>query len=157
VAYLRIKIVTVQSFMQILIINGPNLNLLGTREPQIYGKVSFEQYLLELRAQFVEHVFTYFQSNHEGDIIDCLHASIYNQTEGILINAGAYTHTSIAIADALSSIAIPAVEVHISNIYLRESFRHISFLKPVCKASIVGLGLDGYAVGVEALVANTKQ
>jgi 3-dehydroquinate dehydratase II len=136
--------------MKILIINGPNLNLLGKREPDIYGSVAFEDYLNTLRKQFAQHEFTYFQSNHEGALIDCLHTQGF-ENEGIIINAGAYTHTSIALADALKAIRTPAVEVHISNVYAREAFRHTSYLKAVCQASLVGLGLEGYALGVEAL------
>jgi 3-dehydroquinate dehydratase II len=138
--------------MHILILNGPNLNLLGRREPKIYGTVSFEQYLEELRLRFPQHQFTYFQSNHEGAMIDCLHDTGSN-VDGIIINAAAYTHTSIALGDALKAIGTPAVEVHISNIYAREPFRQISYIKAACMASIVGLGLEGYALAVEALAA----
>jgi 3-dehydroquinate dehydratase II len=138
--------------MHILILNGPNLNLLGRREPKIYGTVSFEQYLEALRLRYPQHQFTYFQSNHEGAMIDCLHDTGSN-VDGIIINAAAYTHTSIALGDALKAIGTPAVEVHISNIYAREPFRQISYIKAACMASIVGLGLEGYALAVEALAA----
>jgi 3-dehydroquinate dehydratase II len=138
--------------MKILILNGPNLNLLGKREPHIYGSVSFEQYFEELQVQFQQHAFVYFQSNHEGALLDCLHSEGM-QSDGIIINAGAYTHTSIALHDALKAIAKPAIEVHISNVYAREPFRQVSYLKAACKASVVGLGLSGYAVAVEALAS----
>jgi 3-dehydroquinate dehydratase II len=134
--------------MHILIINGPNLNLLGTREPDIYGSMRFEDFFEMLKTRYPQFTLSYFQTNHEGDLIDQLQQT---DCQGVIINAGAYTHTSIALHDALKSIRIPAVEVHISNIYKRETFRHHSYLKPVCKASIVGLGLEGYALGLEVL------
>jgi 3-dehydroquinate dehydratase-2 len=134
----------------IIIINGPNLNLLGKREPHIYGSVTFEDYFEDLKATFLDVTLHYFQSNHEGEIIDKIHEVGFGKNEfvGIIINAGAYTHTSVAIADAISAIKTPAVEVHISNIHTRESFRHHSYLTRVCKGMITGLGLKGYECGV---------
>ena len=136
---------------KILILNGPNLNLLGKREPGVYGNQSFEDYLQELRSQFSDQELHYFQSNHEGAMIDKIH-EIGFSFDGIVINAGAYTHTSIAIADALSAVTTPAVEVHISNIHARESFRHHSYLTRVCKGMICGLGLKGYEMAVRYFV-----
>jgi 3-dehydroquinate dehydratase II len=134
----------------IIIINGPNLNLLGKREPHIYGSQTFEEYFEELKALFPDVTLHYFQSNHEGAIIDKIHEIGYGYTEfdGIVINAGAYTHTSVAIADALSAVKTPAVEVHISNIHTREAFRHHSYLTSRCKGMITGLGLKGYEMAV---------
>ena len=138
---------------QIIIINGPNLNLLGTREPQIYGRVSFGDYLQKLRTLFDEHAeFIYFQSNSEGAIIDFIQAHS-EDSDGLVINAGAYTHTSVAIRDALANIHLPKVEVHISNVHKRESFRHHSYLSDVCDGVIAGLGLDGYEFGVRYVLA----
>ena len=133
--------------MNILIINGPNLNLLGKREPDIYGKQTFTEYLEKLRQKFREHHIDYFQSNYEGDIIEKLHKAndVYG---GIILNAAAYTHTSIAIADAIAGISVPVVEVHISNIFKRESFRHKSYIAPYCKGSISGFGLDSYRLAL---------
>ena len=136
---------------KILILNGPNLNLLGKREPGVYGNQSFEDYLQELRSQFSDQELHYFQSNHEGAMIDKIH-EIGFSFDGIVINAGAYTHTSIAIADALSAVTTPAVEVHISNIHARESFRHHSHLTRVCKGMICGLGLKGYEMAIRYFV-----
>lgn len=130
--------------MKILIINGPNLNLLGTREPQIYGNVSFENYFHELKSKF-DCEFEYFQSNVEGEIINKMQDS---NCEGIILNAGGYSHTSVAIRDCISSISIPVVEVHISNIAGRESFRHESLLSPVCEGCIFGFGIKGYELAV---------
>jgi 3-dehydroquinate dehydratase-2 len=134
----------------IIIINGPNLNLLGKREPHIYGSLTFAVYFEELKVVFPDVILHYLQSNHEGEIIDKIHEVCYGETEftGIVINAGAYTHTSVAIADALSAVKTPAVEVHISNIHTREAFRHHSYLTRVCKGMITGLGLKGYEYGV---------
>ena len=136
---------------KILIINGPNLNLLGKREPEIYGGLSMEKYLDNLRATFPDIEIEYFQSNHEGDIIDCLHKNGFNNIQGIVLNAGAYTHTSLAIADAIKAIDTPVVEVHISNVHAREEMRHKSFISPVCKGIIIGFGLDSYRLAIEAL------
>ena len=135
----------------ILIINGPNLNLLGRREKSIYGDVSFESYIEELDIAFPDVEIGYFQSNYEGAIIDKIHEVGFDAV-GIVINAGAYTHTSIAIRDAISGVEIPVVEVHISNIYKRESFRWQNFLSDVCVHSIIGKGLDGYREAIEYLI-----
>lgn len=136
--------------MRLLIINGPNLNLLGVREPGIYGSRGFESYLDELRKRYADIEIDYFQSNHEGSIIDKLHETGFS-IDGIVLNAGAYTHTSVAIADAISAIKAPVIEVHISNVHKREEFRHHSFLSPVCVGVICGFGLDSYRLGIEAL------
>lgn len=140
---------------QILIINGPNLNLLGKRQPEIYGKEGFEDYFKQLLELFPEASLTYFQSNHEGALIDKIHEVGFS-FDGIVINAGGYTHTSVALADALSAVPAPAVEVHISNIHAREAFRHHSYLSPVCKGMICGLGLKGYELAVRYLLDFTK-
>ena len=133
--------------MKILIINGPNLNLLGRREPEIYGSRTFEAFLAELRGQFPAVEIDYFQSNHEGFLLDKLHEAGYS-VDGIVLNAGALTHTSIALADAVATIPAPVIEVHISNVHARESFRHHSFLSAKCVGSIVGLGLAGYRLAI---------
>jgi 3-dehydroquinate dehydratase-2 len=136
--------------MKILLINGPNLNLLGTREKSIYGDTSFENYFHILQKRFPEVEMEYFQSNIEGELINKIHDRGFDST-GIIINAGAYTHTSVAIRDAISGVKSPVVEVHISNILTRESFRHESLIGPVCIGSIMGFGLDSYRLGIEAL------
>lgn len=132
---------------KILILNGPNLNLLGKREPGVYGNQSFEDYFETLKGLFPDTELHYFQSNHEGALIDKIHEVGFT-FDGIVINAGGYTHTSIALADALSAVTTPAVEVHISNIHARESFRHHSYLTSRCKGMISGLGLRGYELAV---------
>lgn len=139
---------------KILILNGPNLNLLGKREPHIYGNQTFEAYFDFLQAKFSEKVtLQYFQSNHEGAMIDKIHELGFDENcLGIVLNAGAYTHTSIALGDAISSIKIPVVEVHISNVHAREAFRHHSFISAKAAGVIVGLGLMGYDFGVEFLL-----
>ncbi|MDD3108497.1 MAG: type II 3-dehydroquinate dehydratase [Alistipes sp.] len=137
--------------MKILILNGPNLNLLGQREKGIYGERTFESYFAELQQRFPEVTLEYAQSNLEGELINLLHAAQHNY-DGVVINAGAYTHTSIAIADAIGGIQIPVVEVHISCILARETFRHISLIAPKCKGSIMGFGLDSYRLGVLSLL-----
>lgn len=137
--------------MHFQIINGPNLNLLGKREPEVYGHRSFEDYLEDLRVIFADHTIEYFQSNHEGALIDKLQEVGFS-TDGIIINPGAYTHTSIALADTVAAITSPVVEVHISNIYERESFRHQSYIKEVCKHSIVGQGLAGYKEAIQFFI-----
>jgi 3-dehydroquinate dehydratase-2 len=137
--------------MKILIVNGPNLNLLGRREPEIYGHQRFEDYFEALRAQFPAATLEYFQSNHEGALLDRLHADGF-VVQGIVLNAGALTHSSIALADAVAAIPAPVVEVHISNVHRREGFRHHSYLAPHCVGSIVGLGLDGYRLAVDYLL-----
>ena len=133
--------------MKILIINGPNLNLLGKREPGIYGNTDFETYLAALRATYPNVVIDYAQSNIEGELIDAIQQAD-NNYDGILLNAGGYTHTSVAIADAIGAVKTPVVEVHISCILAREDFRHISLIAPVCKGSIMGFGLDSYRLGL---------
>ena len=133
--------------MQIAIINGPNLNLLGKREPGIYGNESFESYFEKLKAQYPNVQLTYFQSNIEGEMINHLHEIGFSY-DGILLNAGGYTHTSVALRDAISAIKTPVLEIHISNIHAREEFRHKSMIAPACVGSICGLGMKGYALGV---------
>lgn len=136
---------------RIQIINGPNLNLLGKREPGVYGNQSFEAYYEDLKKQFAEVKLFYFQSNVEGEIIDKIHETGFD-FDGIVLNAGAYTHTSVAIADAIRSVKTPVVEVHISNVFKRESFRHHSYLSEACKGCIVGFGMNSYSLGVQALI-----
>lgn len=131
---------------EISIINGPNLNLLGQREVSIYGTETFEDYLAKLKKKFPEINISYFQSNVEGEIVTQIQKD--SNKDGIIINAGAYTHTSIAIADAISAIKAPVIEVHISNILAREEYRHKSFLSPVCKGSLFGFGLKGYELAL---------
>jgi 3-dehydroquinate dehydratase-2 len=131
--------------MKILIVNGPKLNLLGTREPQIYGNVSFEDYFETLKAEFKMDL-SYFQSDNEQELISVLKTS---SADGIVINAGSFTHSSVALRDCIASISIPVVEVHISNISARESFRHESFLSPVCVGCIFGFGLKSYALALQ--------
>lgn len=138
--------------MKILIINGPNLNLLGVREKGIYGDCSFESYYQTLKARYPQVEFDYFQSNHEGALIDEIHRQGFD-VDGIVLNAGAYTHTSIAIADAIRAVKSLVVEVHISNVHSRESYRHVSMIAPACKGVIAGFGLDSYRLAVEALLA----
>lgn len=139
--------------MRIQIINGPNLNLLGKREPDIYGSRGFESYLEELRRRYPDDEILYFQSNVEGELIDCIHEVGFGRVDGIVLNAGAYTHTSIALHDALRGIQAPAIEVHISNVHRREEFRHHSMISAACKGVICGFGLDSYRLAVEALKA----
>ena len=133
----------------ILIINGPNLNLLGKREPEIYGHRSFSDYLPDLHAAFPEEELCYEQTNHEGRIIDLLQAFGFGQAEGIILNAAGYSHTSVSIRDAIAAIETPVVEVHISDIRKREPFRHTSLLTDVCAHTIIGHGLDGYRQAVD--------
>ena len=137
--------------MDILKLNGPNLNLLGVREPGIYGNRDFEGFLDELRKRYSQHKLHYFQSNHEGDIIDRLQEYGFGMASGIVLNAGAYTHTSLAIADCISAISTPVVEVHISNVHSREAVRHHSMISGVCRGVIAGFGLDSYRLAIEAL------
>ncbi|SFT73848.1 3-dehydroquinate dehydratase [Lishizhenia tianjinensis] len=132
--------------MNILIINGPNLNLLGKRKPEVYGNESFESYFDRMKVDGV--ALSYFQSNIEGEIIDAIQRE---DIDGIVLNAGAYTHTSIGIRDAIEAVDTPVVEVHISNVCNRESFRHTSYITPVCVGSILGLGLKGYDLAIEYL------
>ncbi|MDT8393954.1 MAG: type II 3-dehydroquinate dehydratase [Bacteroidales bacterium] len=133
--------------MRIIIINGPNLNLLGKREPSVYGTISFEDYLEELRAEFGNMQLDYFQSNVEGEIINKLQETGFDH-DGIILNAGGYTHTSVAIADAVRAIESPVVEVHISNIFAREEYRHISYISPHAWAVLSGFGIKGYRLAV---------
>jgi len=136
--------------MKILLINGPNLNLLGIREKSIYGNESFENYFQTLQNEYPDIEMEYFQSNIEGELINKIHERGFT-FDGIIINAGAYTHTSVAIRDAISGVKAPVVEVHISNILTRENFRHESLIGPVCVGSIMGFGLDSYRLGIEAI------
>ena len=138
--------------MRILILNGPNLNLLGTREPEIYGNRTFLQVLEELKKHFPGEI-EYLQSNVEGELINALHDSKH---DGIILNAGGYTHTSVAIRDAIAGIEIPVVEVHISNLAQREEFRHNSFITAVCAGSIMGFGMDGYRLALEWFKGNQR-
>ncbi|MFK8103021.1 MAG: type II 3-dehydroquinate dehydratase [Saprospiraceae bacterium] len=134
--------------MKIIIINGPNLNLLGKREPEIYGTQTFEDYFKTLQGKYASTAtLSYFQSNSEGTLVDKLHEVGFSY-DGIILNAGAYTHTSIALADAIAGISTPVIEVHISNVYAREAFRHHSYLSPNCAACIIGMGLKGYQAGI---------
>ena len=133
--------------MKIAIINGPNLNLLGTREPSVYGSEMFEKYYETLQKDFPQVEFSYFQSNVEGELINHLQAVGFS-VDGILLNAAAYTHTSVGLGDAVKAIDAPVVEIHISNTFARESFRHQSYLSPVVKGIVVGFGLDSYRLGV---------
>jgi 3-dehydroquinate dehydratase-2 len=137
--------------MKFIIINGPNLNLLGTREPEIYGNQGFEQYLTTLRQQFPMVEIDYYQSNVEGELINKLHEVGFSYT-GIILNAGAYTHTSIAIGDAIKAINTPVIEVHLSNVFARESYQHESFLTPVCKGCISGFGLKSYQLALQSFL-----
>jgi 3-dehydroquinate dehydratase-2 len=134
--------------MKIGIINGPNLNLLGKREPEVYGNKTFEDYLNELRANYPKAEVHYFQSNVEGELINKLHELGFT-FDGIILNAGAYTHTSVAIADAIAAIKTPVIEVHISNIFAREDFRHVSYMGANCAGSISGMGLKGYELALD--------
>lgn len=138
-----------------MIMNGPNLNLLGIREPGIYGKEGFDEYLKVLREKYEDIDMDYFQSNTEGELINKIHETGFSY-EGIILNAGAYTHTSIALADAISAVTTPVIEVHISNTARRESFRHVSFLSAVCLGTITGFGLDSYELALQALLLRRK-
>ncbi len=140
--------------MRIQIINGPNINLLGKREPSIYGAVSFEEYFNRLVLQYPDVEFGYYQSNIEGEMINKIHEVGFTY-DGIILNAGAYTHTSIAIQDALRAVTTPAIEVHISNVHTREEFRHKSMISCACRGVICGFGLDSYRLAVEAFI-NSK-
>jgi 3-dehydroquinate dehydratase II len=135
----------------IQIINGPNLNLLGKREPTVYGSQTFEAYFEELKLLFPDAELSYFQSNSEGELIDKIHEVGFT-IDGIVLNAGAYTHTSVAIADAIRSITTPVIEVHISNVFKREAFRHHSYLSEACKGCIVGFGMDSYRLAINAVL-----
>lgn len=139
---------------KILILNGPNLNLLGTREPEVYGHVSMDEYLRALSVDYPGVEIDYYQSNHEGDLIDRMHEVGFDSDyAGIVLNAGAYTHTSLALADAIRAIDIPVVEVHISNTAARpEAIRHTSLIAPACRGTITGFGMDSYRLGIESLL-----
>lgn len=132
--------------MKLLVVNGPNLNLLGTRETQIYGNVTFDAYFEDLKSN-TSHDLQYFQSNVEGELINVLQQA---QVDGIILNAGGYTHTSVALRDCIAAISTPVVEVHISNIAARESFRHESLISPVCKGCIFGFGIEAYRLAIQA-------
>jgi len=136
--------------MKIAIINGPNLNLTGKRETGIYGKKTFEELLKEIQKEYPEDKISYFQSNVEGEIINFLHDA-KQKADAVILNAGAYTHTSVAIGDAVKAIEIPVVEVHLSNIYSREEFRHISYITPNCEGIISGFGMDSYFLALDFL------
>ena len=141
--------------LHIAIINGPNLNLLGTREPHIYGSQTFEQYFTVLKERFPNVDLQYYQSNVEGELINYLH-NCMGKIQGIILNAGAYTHTSIALADAIAAIGIPVVEVHISNVFAREEYRKTSFIASKCVGSIFGLGLEGYGLAVQYFIGKAE-
>lgn len=136
--------------MKILILNGPNLNLQGKRDKSVYGACTFEEFIPQLRQLYPQFEIDYAQSNVEGELINSLHAAdgVY---DGVLFNAGGYTHTSVALHDAISAISVPVIEVHISNIASREDFRHVSFIGPVAAGSVIGFGLNSYRLGIEAL------
>jgi 3-dehydroquinate dehydratase II len=142
--------------IKILIINGPNLNLLGKREKNIYGSESFEKYYNKLVSDYPEIKFEYFQSNVEGELINKIHEYGFSYN-GIIINAGAYTHTSVAIRDAIAAVPVRVIEVHISNTLTREDFRHKSLIGPVCKGCIMGFGLDSYTLAVESFLISENQ
>ncbi len=137
--------------MKIIIINGPNLNLLGKREPEVYGNTSFESYFNDLQKTFQQVTLSYYQSNLEGELINKLHEVGFSY-DGIILNAGGYTHTSVAIADAVAAITTPVVEVHISNIFAREEYRHVSLLGKHCKGSISGFGLRSYNLALQSFL-----
>ncbi len=137
--------------MKIIIINGPNLNLIGIREKNIYGEKTFTEYFAELVVRFQSFNLEYFQSNVEGEIINKLHQTGFNY-DGIILNAGAYSHTSVAIADAIRAISTTVIEVHISNIFAREEYRHQSLIAPACKGIISGFGLDSYRLAIESFI-----
>lgn len=139
------------NLMKLLILNGPNLNLLGKREPEIYGSLTFEEYLEQLKNKFPNIVFEYYQSNIEGEIIDKLHQVGFSY-DGIILNAGAYTHTSIGIGDAIKGITTPVIEVHISNTFSRESFRHQSYISPNVKGIVIGFGLKSYELAIQSFL-----
>ena len=138
--------------MKIQIINGPNLNLLGRREPGIYGHTAFDDYLTGLKEQYPQVELEYYQSNVEGELINEMQRMGFGQCEGIVLNAGAYTHTSVALHDCIRSLEVPVVEVHISNVHQREEFRHHSMISSACKGVICGFGMDSYRLAIEALL-----
>lgn len=136
---------------KILIINGPNLNLLGKREPTVYGNDSFEDYLKQLREKYPQCEIDYYQSNVEGELINKIHEVGFSY-DGIILNAGAYTHTSIALHDAIKAVTTPVIEVHISNVHARESFRHVSMISAACKGIVIGFGLESYRLALESFI-----
>lgn len=141
--------------MKIGIINGPNLNLLGLREPAIYGGEGFDAILSALRARYPAHTFVYYQSNIEGELVDAIQdMALKEGCGGILLNAGGYTHTSVALHDAIKAVPVPVLEIHLSQVAAREEFRHTSLIGAACRGSIAGFGKDSYRLGVEALVAS---
>ena len=137
--------------MKLIIINGPNLNLLGTREPSVYGDQTFDEYFITLQNSFQNIELEYYQTNVEGEIINKLHEVGFTY-DGVILNAGGYTHTSVAIRDAISAITTPVIEVHISNVFAREEFRHISLIAAKCKGSISGFGMDSYRLAIESVL-----
>lgn len=141
--------------MKILILNGPNLNLLGEREPSVYGDISFDQYFTQLKDKFKSVELNYKQSNHEGELIDALHIAS-RQVDAVILNAAAYTHTSIAIADAVKAIQIPVIEVHISNVHAREDYRKHSYIAPFAKGIISGFGLQSYELALQSCLYEQK-
>lgn len=143
--------------MKLLILNGPNLNLLGQREPGIYGTGTMDDCLESLRRRYPDDELVYFQSNVEGLLIDRLQQALTEGVEGVVLNAGAYTHTSIALHDCIRSLNFPVIEVHISNVHQREEFRHHSMISAACKGVICGFGLDSYRLGIEALKADAHK
>jgi 3-dehydroquinate dehydratase-2 len=147
----RYNILALQYMMKIQIINGPNLNLLGVREPSIYGSTSIEDYIKELKSVYPNIEIEYYQSNVEGEIINKLHEVGFSY-DGVVLNAGGYTHTSVAIADAIAAIKIPVVEVHVSNIYAREEYRHVSLTGKNCQGVLTGFGMKGYRLAIESLL-----
>ena len=139
--------------MRILIINGPNLNLLGKREPGIYGSSSFDDYIKKLRAAHQDIVIDYYQSNVEGEIINKIHEEGFGAADGIILNAGAYTHTSVAIHDAIKAVKTPVIEVHISNVHQREEFRHHSYISPAASGIVIGFGLESYHLALLSFIS----
>ena len=153
-AKLRKKVEIINSMKKILIVNGPNLNLLGVREPGIYGSRGFEGYLAELRQRYAGVAeISEFQSNSEGALIDRMQQAGFGEVDGIVLNAGAYTHTSVALGDCIRALEVPVVEVHISNVHAREEFRHHSMLAAACRGVICGFGLDSYRLAIESFLS----
>lgn len=142
--------------MKFLVINGPNLNMLGVREPEIYGKQTYEALVEQVTAYATQCgvMVDFFQSNHEGALVDAIQQAYFDKVDGIIINPAAYTHTSVAILDALKAVAIPTVEVHLSDIHSRDEFRRHSYISPVCLATVCGKGFDGYNEAVDCLLAH---
>ena len=138
--------------MKIVVLNGPNLNLLGIREPGVYGSTSLSDAMSSLEKEFPSVIFTFFQSNREGELIDKLQEADRSDVSGVVFNPGGYTHTSVALRDAVASISVPVVEVHISHVSAREPFRHVSMIAAECAGQIAGFGIDGYALAVQALI-----